>query len=168
MAYDRKNGAPQARVLSRFLADADTPRGLIAKLSGLDESRLNDWTANRQPIPAWALVPLAQAFDEAVRGRGLVFLVAATDGLAGLGAAFPARQRNGCVSEASRRLMETAARFNERFVEALTDPRSPGVVDVAEQRDLADTARLVDTAAHAVVNAAPDGAPQLALMAEVA
>lgn len=154
MAYDRSRGAHQAGVLYRLLhQDGRFPLAEVAKRAGVAPCVLNDWAANRQPIPQWATPRLVGALEQLQAGAGVTYMVEALElGEVMVVAPLP-RQWGDCPTASARRVGAAAERFISQVLEALVDGLSPGRLDEHEVSGL-EPARRELAAAVAAYGAA--------------
>jgi hypothetical protein len=132
MAYERTRGAHQAAVLYRVVHQERFPLAEVARRAELDPGQVNDWAANRQPVPQWATPRLVAALEELEPGAGVSYLTEALR-LVDLVVAMPLPRRlGGCPTEQARKVQRAAQVFVAQVIDALTDDESPGRIDERE------------------------------------
>jgi hypothetical protein len=154
MAYDRARGAHQAKVLYRLLhMDGRFPLADVARRADLNGDQLNDWCANRQPVPQWATSRLLVALEELDPGAGVAYLVEALQ-LEEVAVVMPLPKRwGGSPTEQAQKVLAASDQFAKQVVAALVGERSPGLIDDGEVAEL-EPARRELVAALAAYGAA--------------
>lgn len=157
MAYEPSRGKHQAAVLYRLLRlDGRFATKRVAELAGIAVDSLDDWAANRAPIPLWAAPRLARALEAIAPGEGIVFL---REVLAGVVEVRSLPRADVDPTAAARRVQETGAALESELLTKLTDERSPGRLDAEEVVEL-EPRRRAHLAATIAYDASSRAVPQ--------